>query len=46
MKSFTVHIFNRYYRRVFKNDSNKVIMDYVSVGYVIPIVAEGEFLNN
>jgi hypothetical protein len=44
MKSFTAYIQGNLYRRVFKNESNKLILDYVSVGNTIPIIAEGEFL--
>ncbi len=44
MKSFTVHIYDKFYRRVFKNKKDKPIMDYVSVGIFIPIIAEGEFI--
>lgn len=44
VKTFTVHIQNNLYRRVFKNDKNNLILDYVSVGNTIPVIAEGEFL--
>lgn len=46
MKSSTIHVQNNLFRRVFRNKKNKVIMDYVSIGKIIPIIAEGEFLGS
>jgi len=44
MKTFIVHIQDRLYRRVYKDKLNNLIMDYVSVGNVIPIIVEGEYI--